>query len=92
MIPFGALAVPEAAAFCFRHDAVEARDAAAPFLIARLQESGFAGVLSFQQESVAVDRLDGLLEMLRRHSALLTPQTWATGTCRSGEQQPGTDA
>lgn len=73
MIAFGALEVPEPERFCFRYGEMELSYAATPFLIAHLLESGFQSVLFLKQETLVLDRLDSLLEMLERHSVLLTP-------------------
>jgi len=73
MIRLDALEVPEAAGFRFRYGEMELSYAATPFLIAHLLDLGFEGVLFLKQETMVLERLDGLLEMLRRHSVLLTP-------------------
>lgn len=73
MISFGALGIPEEAGFRFGYGEMELSYAATPFLIAHLLEAGFEGVLFLKQETMVLERLDDLLEMLRRHSVLLTP-------------------
>ncbi len=73
MVRFDALAAPDDECFRFRYGEMELSYAATPFLVAHLLESGFEGVLFLKQETMVLDRVDGLLEMLRRHSVLLTP-------------------
>ncbi len=73
MLTLDALRIPEPCRFRFRYGEMQLSYAATPFLIAHLLGEGFEGVLFLKQETMVLDRLDPLFEMLRRHSVLLTP-------------------
>lgn len=73
IVDFGTLGIAEEARLRFRYGEMELSYAATPFLIGRLLEAGFDGVLFLKQETLVVERLDPLFEMLGRHTVLLTP-------------------
>jgi hypothetical protein len=73
ILPFCEIQAPEESRFRFRYGELELSYAATPFLIGRLLELGFDGVLFLKQETLVLDRLDPLFELLARHSILLTP-------------------
>lgn len=67
------LGIPGEAQFRFRYSEMELSYAATPFLIAHALRSGFDAVLFLKQETLVLGSLDPLLEMLERHSVILTP-------------------
>ena len=72
-IAFEALGIEEEAEFRFRYGEMELSYAVTPFLIGYLLEAGYDGVLFLKQETLVLDRLDPLFEMLERHTVLLKP-------------------
>lgn len=73
VIPLEALGMADEAEFRFRYGEMELSYAATPLLIGHLLEAGLEGVLFLKQETLVLDRLDPLFEMLDRHTVLLTP-------------------
>ncbi|MCS7044383.1 MAG: hypothetical protein NZR01_16485 [Bryobacteraceae bacterium] len=57
----------------FHYGEQELTYALTPFLLRHLLETGFDAVLFLKQETMVLGRLDPLLEMLARHSVVLTP-------------------
>jgi hypothetical protein len=72
-VRFEALAMEEEARFRFQYSEMELSYAATPFLVEHLLEAGFDAVVFLKQETLVLDRLDPVLEMLERHSVVLTP-------------------
>ncbi len=73
VVLFEALEIPDSAAFRFRYRELELSYACTPYLIRHLLERGLDRVLFLKQETLVLDRLDPLFEMLLRHSVILTP-------------------
>ncbi|GIU77041.1 MAG: hypothetical protein KatS3mg005_0279 [Bryobacteraceae bacterium] len=67
------LGIPGEAQFRSRCSEMELSCAATPLLIAHARRSGFDAALFLQQETPMLGPLDPLLEMLERHSVILTP-------------------
>lgn len=73
LVRLGELGIREEARFRFRYGEMELSYAATPFVIAHALRSGFDAVLFLKQETLVLERLDPLFEMLERHSVILTP-------------------
>lgn len=73
VVLFNALDIPDSPGFRFRYGELELSYACTPYLIHHLLRQGYDAVLFLKQETMVLDRLDPLFEMLRRHSLVLTP-------------------
>jgi len=72
-LPFETLELPREEQFRFRYTEMELSYAVTPFLIARLLEQGYDGVLFLKQETLVLQPLDDVFSRLQHHSVILTP-------------------
>ncbi len=67
------LGIPNLARFRFHYTQQELTYAATPYLLTHLLDQGFSGAAFLKQESLVLGELTPVLELLRRHSIVLTP-------------------
>ncbi|MEJ5369161.1 MAG: hypothetical protein WHT08_12620 [Bryobacteraceae bacterium] len=73
ILELGSLRIPAEHRLRFRYGEMELSYALTPFLIEHLLRAGFETVIFLKQETMVLDRFDGLLEQLNSASILLTP-------------------
>lgn len=71
------LQIPDLPRFRFQYSQQELTYAVTPFLLAHLLDRGVAGVAFLKQESLVLAELTPVLDLLRRHSIVLTPHLLA---------------
>lgn len=95
VLPLEELAIAEPLRFRFQYAELELSYACTPYLIEHLLREGYDGVVFLKQETLVLDSLAPVWEMLPRHSVLLTPHfleppggsravTWALNVLRAG--------
>ncbi len=73
VVPVGSIGVPDFSAMCFKYDVVEFNTAVKPFFFRYLLEQGYRKVIYFDPDIMLFRRVDLILELLDRHSIVLTP-------------------